>query len=409
MNDLITNTEGLAKTTEGAGVVSSGVETFQAAFSGDLGEFGANAAGLALDGLSTVADPFGALVNAGLGWAIEHFGPLKEMFDMVSGDADAIKQTVEQWNKVADDLGTVAAEHHDQLVRDLQGWTGDARTAFDGSIEEVDQAILTAADSAAEMAEGVGGTGNLLAVIRALLRDAISELVAWAIGALVGGTVGSVFTFGAAGAAAVATLGVKVATKVAEWSPKLAKLANLIARISTWFARYADELTRLKVGRMADDLGAGNVHMARVTGSQANASVTSAARRTVDDGLGVEREVFAVGPRGETTPTSQRVGGDYYGADDRRAWTAHGRQANREQAAQDLVGSADGTTPAQRHRDWLEAEDAGGVRRGARWLDEHQGVEWGAKTAVESGKTAAKDEFSAEKVEEEQQKSWWEQ
>lgn len=406
MVEMATGFDGAAKSVEGSGVVSSGVETFQSAFGGDLGEFGANASGLALDGLSTVADPFGALASAGIGWAIEHFGPLKELFDMVTGDADAIKQTVEQWNRVAQELGDAAKQRHDQLVRDVAEWTGEARKAFDGNLEDVDAQILAKADSAAKMAEGVGGTGNLLSAIRALLRDVIAELVAWAIGLLVGGTIGSVFTFGAAGAAAIATLGIKIATKVAEWAPKLAKLASLIARISQWFAKFADELTQLRVGRQAANIGQTGTTASRSADDALSAR--GAWNRTVDDRLGERREVFAVDRQGEAASTQQRVGGDYYGAGDRRAWTSHGREANRQQAYQDTFNPADGKNPVQRHDEWLNAEDAGKVRQGAQWLDEHPGAEWAAKGAVEYGKAEAKDDFSQEKIDEEQQKSWWE-
>lgn len=414
MADVLTDTDGAAQSVEGAGAVSSGVETFQAAFGGDLAEFGASATGLALDGLSTVADPFGALVNAGLGWAIEHFGPLKELFDMVTGDADAIKRTVGRWNGVAGQLTSVEGQAREQLARDLSEWVGDARKAFDGSVQAVDASILATADRAAKMAEGVGGLGNLLSVVRALLRDVISEIAAWAIGALVGGAIGSVFTFGAAGAAAITALGVKIATKVAEWGPKFARLASAISRMARWFAKFADEMAQMRsltrTGRRLPDTPGGSATSSATRSGADQADNAADAGRGWSDRINArsnqDQNVTRVDSSGEATRTTQRDG--YYQANERAAWSRDGREHNLNQAYRDTFTPENGWTPADRHRAWLNADDAGPVRQGAQWLDGNPAAEWAAKGAVETGKSVAKDDYSQENIDEDERKSWLE-
>ena len=55
-------------------------------------------------------DPFGAILAAGVGWLIEHVGPLKEALNALTGNADEIAAQSETWKNVATELGSVGQD-----------------------------------------------------------------------------------------------------------------------------------------------------------------------------------------------------------------------------------------------------------------------------------------------------------
>jgi hypothetical protein len=57
---------------ESAASLAQGIE------SGDWASIAMGAVGTALDALTVAMDPFGAILAAGVGWLLEHVGPLKE-------------------------------------------------------------------------------------------------------------------------------------------------------------------------------------------------------------------------------------------------------------------------------------------------------------------------------------------
>ena len=88
---------------EGAGVVSSWAELAAAltAEQVDPHQVGFAAAGAGLDTLGAVLHPFDALLQAGLGWLVEHVAFLREPLDALAGDPDAVLAQARHWDRVA--------------------------------------------------------------------------------------------------------------------------------------------------------------------------------------------------------------------------------------------------------------------------------------------------------------------
>ena len=54
--------------------------------------------------------PFDALLQAGLGWLVEHVAFLREPLDALAGDPDAVLAQARHWDQVAGELRAAASE-----------------------------------------------------------------------------------------------------------------------------------------------------------------------------------------------------------------------------------------------------------------------------------------------------------
>lgn len=172
-------TDGAAKESplEGAGLVQDFGDALIKFSSGDWGEGLAN---LVIGGFSFAADmsdPLGALAKAGIGWVIEHVSFLREPLDWLTGDQVALENLGGTWGNVGDELSKVAEELRQDVARDSATWTGpaaDAYRAFANDRADLYESVATGAQGIAIM---IAMCKSILAVIRSVVRDLISECV----------------------------------------------------------------------------------------------------------------------------------------------------------------------------------------------------------------------------------------
>src|SRR5687768_7798649 len=62
------------------------------------------------DAAATVIDPFSALLANGLGWVMEHFEPLREILDKLTGIPDKVAAHAQTWANMAGALQTMAED-----------------------------------------------------------------------------------------------------------------------------------------------------------------------------------------------------------------------------------------------------------------------------------------------------------
>jgi hypothetical protein len=174
---------------EGAGLLSSIDDLNSAIASGDGFRIAFAEAGVALDALGFVADPFGSLISAGVGWAFEHIGFLSELLDRLAGNPWQIKAEAQSWHEVALGLAAAAGAQRDLAMPGSIGWTGDAGDAYRwaaGVRAERTTAIAGDADRFAVLLINTGAAvGTLRSIVRDLIADLVAEVVAWAVGAAV--------------------------------------------------------------------------------------------------------------------------------------------------------------------------------------------------------------------------------
>ncbi|HET6703651.1 hypothetical protein, partial [Amycolatopsis sp.] len=110
VNPLVAETKDSTKAYSGVSLLESASDLKSAIESGDWASVALGAVGTALDALSMAMDPFGAILAAGVGWLIEHVGPLKEALNGLTGNADEIAAQAETWKNIATELGSVGAD-----------------------------------------------------------------------------------------------------------------------------------------------------------------------------------------------------------------------------------------------------------------------------------------------------------
>ncbi|MGY6651541.1 RHS repeat-associated core domain-containing protein [Amycolatopsis sp. TRM77291] len=250
-NPLVAPVQDSTTAYSGVPLAESAMDLKSAIESGDWASVAMGAVGTALDALSMAMDPFGSILAAGVGWLIEHVGPLKEALNALTGDADAIAAQAQTWSNIAKELGDVSVELTDLVKKDLQEWKGEAADAYRERAEDV-SVLLTAAQKGSEGAgSGVKTAGEVVAAVRTLVRDIIAELI----GHLISWALQVVFTLGIGltwvvpqVVAAVA----KTASKIAGLTTKLVKalkaLMPLLKRADSLFDDVGKALKGLKGG-----------------------------------------------------------------------------------------------------------------------------------------------------------------
>lgn len=189
--------------------------------SGDWASAVLGAAGTAMDVLSAAADPFGAILAAGVGWLMEHVGPLKEALDKLAGNPDQITAHAQTWQHIAQELGAIGEDLTSQVDADIQSWAGPAADSYRRQAADLAALLGAASEASAGTASGVQTAGEVVAAVRQLVRDTIAKVVAhlvsWAL-------------------QVIATLGIGLAWVVPQ-------VVNLVAKTATQIAGLVKRLT----------------------------------------------------------------------------------------------------------------------------------------------------------------------
>ncbi|WP_372907225.1 WXG100 family type VII secretion target [Saccharopolyspora indica] len=238
-NPLVAEREDSTKSFSGVPILESVDETKKAIESGDWASGVMGAVGTGLDALSMALDPFGSILAAGVGWLMEHVGPLSDALDALTGDADQIKAHSETWKNVAAELGEINTEMANLVSSDTASWVGAAGDAYRKQSEDTGKLIEAAKAAAEGASEGVGTAGEVVAAVRTLVRDIIAELVghliSWALQVL-------------------ATLGIAMAWVVPQVVTAVAKTVAKIADVTTKLVKAMKSLGKL-MKKLGDGFG----------------------------------------------------------------------------------------------------------------------------------------------------------
>ncbi|GAB2881182.1 hypothetical protein [Nocardioides pacificus] len=247
-NALVAETVASRSWHTAAGPLDAMATSVEALDRGDWVEAGLNGAASGLETLNAACDPTGALVAAGLGWAMERFSPLRDWLDDTVGDPDRIHSFAVTWGNVGGRLHADADDYMKAARTAAAPWNGLASGAYEVSTGLV--ALIVHGYGA--LTQGVGAAtdvaGSLVAGVRAIVRDALSECVAYALT-----KIARLLTPDAPRALA------EIVAKVAEWSE----------RVSTFIRALITTMGRL--GRLLDEV------------MDAVATLQRTLRRVVDD------------------------------------------------------------------------------------------------------------------------------
>ncbi|MGC7101593.1 RHS repeat-associated core domain-containing protein [Amycolatopsis lurida] len=250
-NPLVADVKDSTTAISGVPILESISETSKAIESGDWAAGVLGAAGTALDALGMAMDPFGSILAAGVGWLIEHCGPLSDALDALTGNPDEIKAHSETWKNVGTELSSISADLAKMIEEDTASWLGPAGDAY--RTRGADTATLIAgAQTAAEGASsGIGTAGEVVGAVRSLVRDIIAELV----GHMISWALQVLFTLGIGLAwvvpqvvSAVAKTAMKIADITKKLVQALSKLSPLLKKLGDSFDDAAKALKNIKGG-----------------------------------------------------------------------------------------------------------------------------------------------------------------
>ena len=175
-------------TTTGSSL-ADGFQGLQQAVAGGSWVDGMLAGGsFAADAAATVIDLFSALLANGLGWVMEHFEPLREMLDRLTGVPGQVVAHAQTWSTMAGAVQALAEDLRAGLAADLPDWGGSAAESYQGMMSRNVDGLGGLSVLAATMSAATQAAGNLVQFTRDIVRELICDLVArvivWAAEAL---------------------------------------------------------------------------------------------------------------------------------------------------------------------------------------------------------------------------------
>lgn len=287
-NPLVAQRQDSTTALSGVPILESVEETKQGIESGNWASGVLGAAGAGLDALGMAMDPFGAILAAGVGWLMEHVGPVSDALDSLTGDPDEIKAHSQTWKNVSAELADIGAEMTRLVKADTEGWTGAAGDAYRERSGEIATLIEAAQKAAAGAADGVGTAGEVVGAVRMFVRDIIAELVghlvSWAL-------------------QVVATLGIGLTWVVPQVIEEVAKVASRIAEITTKLVRAMQQLVPM-LQKLAKGFGeaTGRLNKIKADGALSSGSRTSSGPKTPSP------EAPSPGPSGPASSSSAGTG-----------------------------------------------------------------------------------------------------
>ncbi|GAA4660061.1 MULTISPECIES: RHS repeat-associated core domain-containing protein [Amycolatopsis] len=303
-NPLVAQEQSSTKAYSGVSILETAFDLDNAIKSGDWAAVALGAVGTALDALSMAMDPFGAILAAGVGWLMEHVGPLKEALDALAGNPDKITAHSETWANVAKELGDIQTELKNAVDADLQSWTGPAADSYRARAADTGNLLEAAEKGADGASSGIKTAGEVVAAVRSLVRDIIAELI----GHLISWALQVLFTLGIASAwvvpqvvAAVA----KVASKIADLTKRVVKalqaLGKLLKQASEMFGNAGKAFRNLKPGSKTTPGKPSDLGGTSKSGATTPSSTTDSA--PPPGGKGGSSEGTGSGSKGDTDAT----------------------------------------------------------------------------------------------------------
>jgi uncharacterized protein YukE len=208
--------------------------------SGDWVTAGLGMANTAMDIVGMASNPLSGFLSAGFSWAMEHVDFLREPFDALLGDPQAISKMSESWKSAGTQVASVATDYRRTSVEQTRNWQGRTADAYRTAAANHSTGLETLSKACAGISHAVAGAGQLVAAVRKMIMDLIADAVAKMVMKIIQWLAASFCTFGAAIGAAIAdivTMACNYAKKLSDFLSKLAssltKLMNLVKQVSS--------------------------------------------------------------------------------------------------------------------------------------------------------------------------------
>jgi uncharacterized protein YukE len=174
--------------------------------------------GVALEVVSLAIDPFSTLLANGLGWLMEHFEPLRQVLDELTGMPDVVASHAVTWDNMAAELASMTQDLASSLSQGVSGWVGVAAEGYQGLMVNNVDALDGLSGISAAMAAATQAAGVLVQFTRDIVRDLIADLVAKVV----------VYAVEAIFVVTIPAVTAQVAAAVAKWTGRILSYVNAL-------------------------------------------------------------------------------------------------------------------------------------------------------------------------------------
>jgi RHS repeat-associated protein len=220
-------------------------------------EAGLGTAGTALETASLYFDPIGTLLRWAASWVMEYLEPSRRMLDQLGGNPPVIEAYAATWTNISTALAKNADDLESAVNSDIAGWHGDAADTYRSQAAEKITAMREAAKLTAASGKQISMVGTLVGVVRTMVREAISALVAWLVKSI--GLTVLTGPFGASEAVRTAITEIgrvtsMISNMVAKLMRSLANLRGALPKLIEAFDTVAGKLAPRGARALADDV-----------------------------------------------------------------------------------------------------------------------------------------------------------
>jgi WXG100 family type VII secretion target len=177
---------------------------------------------------------------------------LSNPLDEVTGDPDQLREKAQAWRDAADQVEKLATDELSARTDLLSYWEGDAATAFNTELAQVNQSLTEISQHFDVTAQLLDGSAEGARQAQHLVEQIVKELIAWLIVTIIVALASSWITLGAsvaAGAAAGWTEAAVAGTRAASVGLKLANLLRKVSEFLLKMSKFAKAYKLTNIGK----------------------------------------------------------------------------------------------------------------------------------------------------------------
>ncbi|MEU4738896.1 WXG100 family type VII secretion target [Actinosynnema sp. NPDC023658] len=230
---------------------------------GDWVQAGLGMANTAMGIVGMASNPLSGFLSAGFSWAIQHVDFLREPFDALLGNPQAIQKMSDSWASAAKQIEGIVADYRRTSVEETRTWRGRSADGYRAASKQHATGLETLSKATQGISRAAKGAGELVATVRKTIMDLISQAVSDMVMKIIQWLAASFLTFGAAIAGAIADIvqmACNYAKKLADFLQKLGnslkKLIDLIKSVAQ-IAQTAKQILQAITAMTSSNKGGG--------------------------------------------------------------------------------------------------------------------------------------------------------
>ncbi|MFD1149505.1 WXG100 family type VII secretion target, partial [Saccharothrix hoggarensis] len=198
---------------------------------GDWVQAGLGMANTAMGIVGLAGNPLSGFLSAGFSWAMQHVDFLREPFDALLGNPQAIQRMSDSWASAAKQIEGIVADYRRTSVEETQGWRGRSADGYRAASKKHAAGLETLAKATQGISRAAKGAGELVATVRKTIMDLISQAVSDMVMKIIQWLSASFLTFGAAIGAAIADIVQMACNYAKKLADFLQKLGNSLKKL----------------------------------------------------------------------------------------------------------------------------------------------------------------------------------